>query len=95
MFRIIVGFVDTSYWDDGSRWIRRQFEFETRKEFLDFYNKLKKDQSIYACGQNRTQWFNIDPDDIKCYYISAKKLTDKNIAEYIEEEENEKWLGSL
>lgn len=35
-YTVHFGFVDTTYWDDGSRWARRTFEFKTQKDAIDF-----------------------------------------------------------
>lgn len=35
-YTVRVAFVDDSYWDDGSRWTSRKFEFKSQKEAIGF-----------------------------------------------------------
>jgi len=51
-YSVRIAFVDDSYWDDGSRWTRRTFDFKTQKEALAFANEaLAKGCTIKGqCG---------------------------------------------
>lgn len=35
-YRVVITFVDSSYWDDGSRYTSRTFKFDRRKDAIAF-----------------------------------------------------------
>lgn len=56
-YTVRVAFVDDSYWDDGSRWTRRTFDFKSQKDAVSFANEaLSKGLTIKGqCGEVRVR----------------------------------------
>jgi len=51
-YKIRVGFVDTSYWDDGSRWTSRTFEYTNKDSHKLALINFKQRGTIRAHGED-------------------------------------------
>ena len=60
---VTVAFIDSSYWDDGSRWTRQNFKFKTRKEAFAF----AREATTKGCrlkGRNDELHIRPEPRDV-------------------------------
>ena len=59
-FRIRVGFVDDTYWDDGSRWTHRELSCTRRKERDATFREVMKSRIYHGQGQERESDFRVE-----------------------------------
>lgn len=62
-FTVRVGYVDDSYWDDGSRWTSQTFKFKAEEEAITFAREALT-KGLKLRGQNGEVYARPDKDHI-------------------------------
>jgi hypothetical protein len=79
-YLVVISFVDSSYWDEGSRCSRRNFGFDNKKEFKEFYQKVKETgrfetTGLGTSGKKQEFW----ADTVEVYKITEKLLSPEEL----------------
>jgi hypothetical protein len=67
VYKLVIGYVDNSYWDDGSRWTSKTVSFTNRSDAMAAIESLKKHKIVEDYGQGggglqnfRAHWARLD-----------------------------------
>lgn len=63
-FKLRLGYIDNSYWDDGSRWTTETLTFSDKKSMLRIFKEIKAKGSYLIQGQEAKQEFSIHSIDV-------------------------------
>jgi len=103
MFKLRIGWIDTSYWDDGSRYTSTTKEFATLEEADNFVAKHLREPYPFQ-GQSGTVHHTIDPKNLYLTEVCTTEhdvfilpsLKESGIEKYRTELRNiAKWGGDL
>ncbi len=75
-YKMDVHFVDSTYWDDGSRYTKRTFTFQTEKEAVQAKKEILKSGIKFTSsisGKTDIKYI-YDEEDIKIYKITTEKI---------------------
>jgi len=72
-YQVWINFIDSTYWDDGSRYTNRKTTFKKRNEALAFIETVQKEGFQYK-GQNSNGHTTVDKDDITLIKVTESVL---------------------
>lgn len=72
-YRIVIRFVDDSYWDDGSRWTTRELKFDDRKSAVKEYERIRSEKTWSGYGHGGEKTFYID--EVELYQLKKVKIS--------------------